>query len=1276
MGRVSLWKRFRWRCMRWLRLTHKRYPTDNRQPRTVYANNAPLNGETAYCSNYISTTKYSAVTFIFQALWEQFSRLANAYFLVIGALSIPQEITPLNAGGRFSTIGALSFVVFVSIVKEAVEDYRRYLSDREMNSSKTEVLRGGGFVRVRWDEIEVGDIVRVASEEQFPADLVLLSSTGPQGTCYIETANLDGETNLKIKNSVKETSGALSVQQLLSLRAEVDCEPPNNELYKFAGAMKLGGQAAPVGVESLLLRGAVLRNTEFVHGLAVYTGLDTRLMRNMTKKKLKRSNVERIMNYQLLLVFVILLSLATFCTVAAHLWRENLGNNMWFLQIAGQGTARSALLFVTFLVLYSQVVPISLYVSLEMVKVVQCLFIGWDLDMYDAETDTPAKARTSNLNEELGQIQYVLTDKTGTLTRNVMEFKRCCIAGVEYGGPERDEDEGGEDGDGYGHSYGGRDGSPPRDGYMDLESGGIEPDGSPSKARSYPCTLRIPRLASNPPAPLRAQPADRPARRQYAQLRADPAANRADELAQRAGAAAGLADPAGRLAADLRSEGPMGELTREFFTHLAVCHTVVPERDKRHPQRIIYQAASPDEEALVKGARAMGFVFEKRNPGGVEISAQGTRQGFEVLNVLEFNSDRKRMSVVVRTPDGRLMLYTKGADTKVFERLQPDDPLLEPTMRSLERFAADGLRTLVIARAELDEGAYAAWAARHHAASVSLVDRERKVDEVAEELERGLQLLGATAIEDRLQDGVPDTLVSLQQAGIRVWVLTGDKQETAINIGFSCGVLQHGFRIVLLNEGQRQEALGALREATEASRNATANETLAMVIDGATLAHFLADDETRSLFMDLGRQCATVICCRVSPLQKAEVVRMVKRIERARTLAIGDGANDVGMIEAAHIGVGISGKEGMQAVLASDFAIAQFRFLKRLLLVHGRWSYKRITKLILYSFYKNVCLAFTYFWFNVFCGFSGQSLYEGWVSGLYNVLFCSTPVLVMATQDQDTTARTSLQHPELYSRGQENTGFNVKVFWLWALVGVLHSVVVFFLPFSMMNEPLQEGVALGMWAMGTAVFTALILTVSMRLALSVATWSALTHFFTWGSLVVYFVFLAVYSSDGFSTFAPDMYYVSYQLFKGPAFWLCIAITPAVALLPDFVFRYVQFNYFGYAKVDLTRRMKKMKKRRKEERRVAYFEGRPGGRGPRAHMGFAFSAEPGQAQYVAPRAVQGTVGRGSPGKYGSYGYDGGAGAGPSAATPGRRAPVAGPRGSPAVQAPDFDYVPRI
>uniref|UniRef100_A0AAG5DM45 Phospholipid-transporting ATPase n=1 Tax=Anopheles atroparvus TaxID=41427 RepID=A0AAG5DM45_ANOAO len=1008
-----------------------------------------------YCNNHISTAKYSVISFFPSFLFEQFRRYSNCFFLFIALL---QQIPDVSPTGRYTTLVPLMFILTVSAIKEIVEDIKRHRADDEINHREIEVLQNGQWIRIKWQELAVGDIVKVQNDTFFPADLVLLSSSEPQGMSFIETANLDGETNLKIRMGVPNTTKILETKDFIQFSGTLESEPPNRHLYEFNGVLKEHDKpAVALGPDQLLLRGAMLRNTAWIFGIVIYTGHDTKLMRNSTSAPLKRSTVDRLTNTQILILFFILIFLCIVSCIFNQIWTNKHFEKDWYLGISNLLNKNFAYNLLTFIILYNNLIPISLQVTLELVRFLQAIFINMDIDMYHEESDTPAMARTSNLNEELGMVKYVFSDKTGTLTRNVMEFKKCSVAGAMYAAEE-----------------------------------------TPAQSRLVQNIINNHRTATT---------------------------------------------------------------LREFLTLMAICHTVIPEKQPGNDNMsdIQYHAASPDERALVYGAKKFGYVFYTRTPTYVEIEALGVQERFEILNVLEFTSTRKRMSVIARNSKSEIKLYCKGADTVIYERLAPDGVAYrEATLAHLEEFATEGLRTLCCAVADIPDDVYEDWKHTYHKASTSLQYREQKVDDAANLIETNLRLLGATAIEDKLQDGVPETIASLLEARINVWVLTGDKQETAINIGYSCQLLSHSMDLILLNQDCLDNTRHCILEHTNNGGrfDNMGRKDAALIVDGKTLKYALSCDLRRD-FLDLCVACKVVICCRVSPIQKAEVVELVTTNTKSVTLAIGDGANDVAMIQKANVGVGISGVEGLQAACASDYSIAQFSYLRKLLLVHGAWNYSRMCKLILYSFYKNICLYVIELWFAIYSGWSGQILFERWTIGLYNVFFTALPPFAMGLFDKVTTAEQMLKEPRLYAPSQNAKLFNVRVFWRCILNALYHSAVLFWLSKKSYEKDViwSNGRDGGYLVLGNIVYTFVVVTVCLKAGLLTNSWTWLTHCSIWGSIGLWFLFMFIYSNiwpalpvGAVFTGMDDM------VFSTPVFWLGLLLIPITALLFDIIWK--------------------------------------------------------------------------------------------------------------------------
>ncbi|KAH0627846.1 hypothetical protein JD844_008353 [Phrynosoma platyrhinos] len=793
----------------------------------------------------------------------------------------------------------------------------RHRMDNEINNRTCDVIREERFQNTKWKDVKVGDIIRLRKNAFIPADILLLSSSEPNSLCYVETAELDGETNLKFKMSLEVTDRYLQEESL------VECEEPNNRLDKFTGTLIWKGRRYAVDADKILLRGCKIRNTDVCHGLVIFAGADTKIMKNSGKTRFKRTKIDSLMNYMVYTIFVLLILVSAGLAIGHTYWEQQIGNASWYLYDGEDYSPsyRGFLNFWGYIIVLNTMVPISLYVSVEVIRLGQSYFINWDLQMYYPEKDTAAKARTTTLNEQLGQIHYIFSDKTGTLTQNIMTFKKCCINGQTY---------------------------------VDF-SWNMYADGKFTFYDQY-------------------------------------------------------------LIEKIRS-GKEPEI-RQFFFLLAICHTVMVDNSDGE---LNYQAASPDEGALVTAARNFGFVFLSRTQNTITISEMGTVRTYDVLAILDFNSDRKRMSVITREPDGAIRLYCKGADTVIYERLNPNNPQKQATESALDVFANETLRTLCLCYKDISNEEYEEWNKKFMVASVTSRNRDEALDKVYEEIEQNLILytsycsLLQTRMENQknrigpnINSSERDNERFFPPGGNRALIITGSWLNE-----------------ILLEKKKKKKKLLKLKfpRTMEEKQKHMENKRKAE----------LNKEQQQRNFVDLACECSAVICCRVTPKQKAMVVELVKKYKKAITLAIGDGANDVNMIKSAtaiedklqdgvpetisklskadiKIWVLTGDKKetaeniGFSCELLTDETTICYgediRYLQRLLLVHGRWSYIRMCKFLRYFFYKNFAFTLVHFWYSFFNGYSAQTAYEDWFITLYNVLYSSLPVLLVGLLDQ------------------------------------------------------------------------------------------------------------------------------------------------------------------------------------------------------------------------------------------------------------------------------------
>ncbi|VAH76161.1 unnamed protein product [Triticum turgidum subsp. durum] len=1005
-----------------------------------------------FAGNAVRTAKYSALTFLPRNLFEQFRRLSYVYFLAITVLNQLPQVAAVLAPQT-----------------------------------------AGEYLPKKWKHIRVGDVVRVASNETLPADMVLLATSDPTGLAHVQTVNLDGEINLKTRYAKQETQLRFSHDGHVA--GMLHCERPNRNIYGFQANLEIDGKRVSLGPSNIVLRGCELKNTTWAIGVVVYAGKETKVMLNNSGPPSKRSLLETQLNRETVILSIMLIGMCITASVLAGIWLLNHQRELEFTQFFREKDYTTGKnynyygigmqIFVTFLmavIVYQVIIPISLYISMELVRLGQAYFMGADNDLYDESSRSRFQCRALNINEDLGQIKYVFSDKTGTLTENKMEFMCASIHGVDYS------------------------------------------SGKPACGSS----VVVDDLIWTPKMAVRTDP-------QLLKLLNNDSSNEE------------------------------AKLVLEFFLALAACNTIVPlVLDTRDPKQklIDYQGESPDEQALAYAAASYGIVLVERTSGYVVIDVLGDRQRFDILGLHEFDSDRKRMSVIVSCPDKTVKLYVKGADSSMFgiinKSLELDN--VRATEAHLHKYSSLGLRTLVVGMRELSQPKFEEWQLAYEKASTAVLGRGNLLRSIAANVECNIHILGASGIEDKLQDGVPEAIESLRQAGMKVWILTGDKQETAISIGYSCKLLTNDMRQIVINNNSKESCKKSLEEALARTKehrvassigspypvlaSESSGTVLALIVDGNSLVYIL-DTELQEELFKVATECSVVLCCRVAPLQKAGIVALIKNRTDDMTLAIGDGANDVSMIQMADVGVGISGQEGGQAVMASDFSMGQFRFLVPLLLVHGHWNYQRMGYMILYNFYKNATFVLVLFWYVLYTSFTLTTAITEWSSLLYTVLYTSLPTIVVGILDKDLSKSTLLAYPKLYGSGQRNEKYNLNLFVLNMLEALWQSLVVFYIPYFAYRQS-----TIGMSSLGDLWALASVIVVNMQLAMDIIRWNWIIHAFVWGTIAATVICLFVIDS----IWVLPGYGAIYHIMGQGLFWLLLLIIVVTAMVPHFAIK--------------------------------------------------------------------------------------------------------------------------
>lgn len=1007
--------------------------------------------------NRINTTKYNIFTFLPKSLLFEFFRLANCYFLLIAIVQSIKTISPLSP---LTAIAPLAFVLSVSILREAVEDYSRHRYDSVLNGESVIVFRDGGFVEASSGDLKIGEIVLIRDNSAFPADMILLDSNLHEGMCYVETGTLDGERTLKHKIAQKSTAGFFnnggSWKNSFLVEGKCICDTANPDLYKLEGNLELSLNdmdtnvskklKIPIESKQMLLKGAFLRNTEWAIGFIVYTGHSTKLILNSKKQRVKFSRVETLLSKLLLAILFLQFIFCVICAICHGKYHESYVILNPYIPPTGDSNFTDNLIsYFSYMLLLNTMIPISLIITLEVVKVIQGIFTSFDVELYSHVRQKFAKAGSISINEELGQVNFIFSDKTGTLTCNKMIFKYCVIGDMcyEYQKDIDDTPKGKKIITNINEEE-----TKLRD-EMNIKTIG------PRYMQRF---FRSKSMAIN--------------RTRYKNFVVKSQINNKCQY-------------------DMQDEGIVIE---EFWKALSLAHEC--SCNEKENGTMEYTGMSPDDIELVKTAAEQGYKYQKSSNSVRKVRINEGDFDFEVLNIMEFDSDRKRMSIIVRDGD-QIKLYMKGADSEIKKRLSKEsqNEFLEYSNYYVDYFSSKGFRTLFVALKIIDENEYNIWDSKLKKAELNLDNKKQAVKEAFEEIEEGVYLLGATIVEDKLQDEVPETIRDLRLAGIKIWMLTGDKMDTAQNIGLSCNLISRSLTTFKISgeKGDNLDKLikeysGFLNRIYSQNQSSIMEEPFAIVIDTFALARILKDKQETQLFLEVSSRASSVICCRVTPLQKAEVVKIMKQFDKsAVTLSIGDGGNDVSMIMEAHIGIGVYGEEGVRAVQASDFAIGEFKLLKRLLMTHGRTNYIRISEMILYFFFKNFTFTILHFFYAFINNASGQTIMEDWFISLYNMIFTAFPLGVRALLDHDITSddgsivRKML--PFLYKQTRDQPIFTKAKFIFSLFRGVVFALINFLVMYYSLYQSTidSKGNTESLWLISVSIFTNIIFIVSFRL---------------------------------------------------------------------------------------------------------------------------------------------------------------------------------------------------
>jgi phospholipid-translocating ATPase len=1017
-------------------------------------------------NNCVDNRRYSGYTFVFRSLLDQFRfSIYNIYFLL---LALSQMVGELRVGPLFTYFAPLTFVLVLSMAKDLFDETKRWIQDRRINNTEYQRLKpDGSFERILSSEITVGTLLRVECNKRVPADLVLLHTSEDTGTCFVRTDQLDGETDWKLRYPTKATL-ELDTHEIAAAQLYVDCEAPHKDIYAFHGTLlRPGAGREGIDVNNTIWNGCTVASGSVV-GLVIHTGVETRAAMNAESSSVKQTLIGKEMNGVGMLCFALLFSLAIGLTILQ-------------LNITPLPAGKIVVSIFRFQILLSMIIPISLRVNLDLAKLWYSIMIV--KDHYSGVLPGVA-VRNTSIAEELGRLHYLFSDKTGTLTKNMMEFRNLHLED-NFSMEDSDRADMKSALGVYFESV--KEQFSNNNNNKQIFSGGSLPGAADDSSNSSSiANLNTPMAIATATANKNSNSNNNTHPKRKLQINygedEEDFLNNNNNNSTSSTPIRGGREKNKNTNDQPQQQQPQhsligfnkkqAQLIGRALLCLALCHQVTPVRDTE-TGAVEFQAASPDEISMVEFASSCGIVLEsrvtlrKQDPetgdlleGEMILSTEfdsAPRLEYDVLKAFPFSSERKCMGIILRNRVTRQIQYLmKGADVKMIECIPKTDATswLEDRCGDLARM---GRRTLVFAMKDLTLDEYKKFASDLNEANASQSHRHVAVEAAMRNLERQLNLVCLTGVEDQLQDNVVSTLEHLGACGIKVWMLTGDKIETARCIGRSTKLIRSDL-IETLVASSAESAIEQLNElhiayAAHAEAEDSSGQVAhfsavnwALIIDGKTLQYFIAansadqdriDKNLERRFLQVASRADSVVVARCSPTQKAMVVQAIVKYRgpNIRCAAIGDGGNDVSMIRAAHVGFGIEGVEGKQASLAADYSITKFCHCERLITWHGRNSYLRTSQLSQFIIHRGTVYAIIQACFSLIFDGSTQALFNGYLVSLYSAFYTMAPTFALVL-NEDRLESDILEFPELYRWLLKGRAFNARSFlqWMWLAV--------------------------------------------------------------------------------------------------------------------------------------------------------------------------------------------------------------------------------------------------
>ena len=1046
-------------------------------------------------SNKITTSKYQWYNFFPKILMEQFSYISNIYFLIISILQSIKEISYSN--GSPIMLIPFSFIVLINGIKELYEDYKRKLMNDIDNKRLCLVydIDKNKFINKKWEDIKLGDIIKINKNEIIPCDMILLESSELNGICFVEPKNINGESNLYMKEINPNWKKNLTFYSDINYICVT--KKPNENLYKFKATLyeiqykndkkrnsivniERNNNEFYYNEKNFILRGMILRQTNYIIGSAIYIGLNTKCMINSPKTKNKRTKLEKKMNKLVMIIFfsqICLSFISSIINLSQNL--KNSGFILNFIELDNNTNVSEIInehkiikfikIMGTWIIIMTNFVPISLLTTLVFSKLCYGYFISKDIDMVNKKNLIGAKVHSSNLNEELGQVKFIFTDKTGTLTKNKMKFKSFTVGLNSYGDYNINL---------YENILFNK---KKQDKYGEIVDVDFEDNNHKLKEDYFDKINKIPKNMEH------------------------------------------------------------------FFYNLCLCNDVHIDNKKFENNNIIeYTTSSSDEKCLVNFSRYCGFIFKNKTIDNI-VSIEkviDNQNNFEIVefdkcNILEFTSERKRMSVIVKKKnnnENKYILYIKGSDNIIDDLLSKESKNskeYEYIMNKVNEYSSKGLRTLLFGYKELNIEEYQKFKEEYLLLLEDIEENnnQNKLYELYREIENDIILIGATAIEDKLQYKVEETISKFINIGIRICMLTGDKLETARNIAKSCKLITPDMKIIhveynkIIDNNPTKNLKNYLRFLTKSNFSKNNTNKYCLLINGDVLSKIFASEETIKIFNKLFIKCTSIICSRVSPKQKSKLVSIIKSTNKEVCLSIGDGANDVGMITEANVGIGVHGREGSEAARVSDYSLNHFYHLQKLLLYHGREAYRKNSYYVIYNFYKNIIFVSPMFFYGFINFFSGITLYDPFLHQLYNVFYSIFPIFYFSIFDREYESEFLLNNPKYYIQGMNNECFNIFIVIKYIVFGFIEGLLLMIASFIIFYFNNDEGFNINnLYSNGTVIFSGIIIIVNLKVLLNSKIIDIFLIFLIFLSIFTFYLGVILFSGEEIYSFSLHKYF--------------------------------------------------------------------------------------------------------------------------------------------------------